>query len=235
MDLPLPRPDDPLAQPTRARLFALLVALRRPATTDELAERLGRHPNGVRVHLDRLLSAGLLVRTRVPASRGQPRDRWSVHPDAEPGGHPPRAYGDLGRWLARAVPSRPDRLDEVEAAGRAIGREIAPAPGAGGVVSAGAGAEPPLAELLQSALAALGFRPRRERGDPERVCFALGNCPYRDAVHDNQPVVCSLHTGITEGLLDALDPAARLLRFVPHDPDEAGCLVDVGAAGGSSR
>jgi predicted ArsR family transcriptional regulator len=156
VDLPLPRPDDPLAQPTRARLFALLVALRRPATTDELAERLGRHPNGVRVHLDRLLSAGLLVRTRVPASRGQPRDRWSVHPDAEP-------------------------------------------------------------------------------GDPERVCFALGSCPYRDAVHDNQPVVCSLHTGITEGLLDALDSAARLLRFVPHDPDEAGCVVDAGAVGGSSR
>ena len=52
MDLPT-RPDDALAQPTRARLFAVLGELRRPTSTDELAERWGLHPNGVRVHLER--------------------------------------------------------------------------------------------------------------------------------------------------------------------------------------
>ena len=49
----LPRaPGDPLAQPARARLFALLAELRRPAGTEELARRLDLHPNGVRVHLE---------------------------------------------------------------------------------------------------------------------------------------------------------------------------------------
>ena len=56
MDLPT-RPHDALAQPTRAQLFTVLSDLRRSASTDELAERLALHPNGVRVHLDRLREA----------------------------------------------------------------------------------------------------------------------------------------------------------------------------------
>src|SRR4051812_30297628 len=57
MDIPT-RPGDVLAQATRADLFSLLAELRRPASTDELAERLELHPNGVRVHLERLHQAG---------------------------------------------------------------------------------------------------------------------------------------------------------------------------------
>ena len=76
------------------------------------------------------------------------------------------------------------------------------------------------------ALTALGFAPRRQpaRG---RVVFRLGNCPYRDAVRENQPVMCALHPGLTRGLLDQLAPGARLASFVPEDPDRAGCLIEV--------
>ena len=76
-------------------------------------------------------------------------------------------------------------------------------------------------------LTALGFAPQRERPRHGRVVFRLGNCPYRDAVRENQPVVCALHRGLTRGLLDQLDPAARLTDFVPKDPDRAGCLIEV--------
>ena len=75
-------------------------------------------------------------------------------------------------------------------------------------------------------LTALGFAPQRETTQG-RVAFRLGNCPYRDAVHENQPVVCALHRGLTRGLLDQLDPAARLTDFVANDPDRAGCLIEV--------
>jgi hypothetical protein len=53
-------PGDALAQPTRARLFARLASLGRPAGTEELAEELMLHPSGVRVHLERL-EAGVLL------------------------------------------------------------------------------------------------------------------------------------------------------------------------------
>jgi predicted ArsR family transcriptional regulator len=212
-------PGDVLAQPTRARLFALMGDLKRPVGTAELAERLGLHPNGVRVHLERMQDAGLVARARAPQARGRPRDDWTIAADAQPGGASPSAYADLGRWLARAIPAGPGRLRAVEKAGREIGRELAPPDPA---------ADP--GETFHGALVALGFQPRREVAGGGDVTFCLGNCPYRDAVRENQAVVCTLHRGITRGLLDVLEPRARLAGFVPRDPDAAGCLIEVTGA-----
>ena len=50
-------------------------------------------------------------------------------------------------------------------------------------------------------------------------------------MRENQPAVCTLHRGITRGLLERLDPEARLAAFVPRDPDTAGCLIGVARAG----
>ena len=58
----------------------------------------------------------------------------------------------------------------------------------------------------------------------------LENCPYRDSVRENADVVCTLHRGITAGLLAELDPRAKLTGFEPHDPERAGCLVEVRSA-----
>lgn len=209
-------PGDALAQPTRARLFARLASLGRPASTNELAAELSLHPSGVRVHLERLRAAGLICRDREPQALGRPRDSWSIAPDARPGGEPPDAYRKLARWLARSIPANPDRLWEVERSGRRLGQELAPA-----------GDRTRAADTLGRTLTALGFAPRRERTKAATDLFTLGNCPYRDIVRDNQPVICALHRGLTLGLLDQLDPDAGLRAFVPKDPDTAGCLIEV--------
>lgn len=208
-------PDDALAQPTRARLFARLASLRRPAGTEELASELGLHPSGVRVHLERLHDAGLITRERVPQPLGRPRDSWSIAPDSRPGSEPPDAYSRLARWLARSIPSTPGRLREVERAGRQLGRELFPN-------RVDFRAEDSMGRMLT----ALGFAPQRSRRKATTV-FRLGNCPYRDAVGDNQPVICALHRGLTLGLLDQLDPDASLKDFVPKSPDRAGCVIEV--------
>ncbi|MGP0100251.1 MAG: helix-turn-helix transcriptional regulator [Solirubrobacteraceae bacterium] len=207
--------EDALAQPTRARLFELLGELGRPAGTVELAERLRLHPNGVRAHLERLERAGLVARARAPRPRGRPRDVWTIASDARPGGRAPHAYAELARWLARAMGSRPSSLRDIEATGRKIGSDLAPADGTLD------------ASTLQSTLAALGFQPQMQLRKDDRLTFRLGNCPYRDAVRENQPVVCALHRGITRGLLDVLDPHAKLAGFIPRDPDKAGCLIEL--------
>ena len=80
---------------------------------------------------------------------------------------------------------------------------------------------------------------RRRTGDPARACVMrlrrsassrpwsaaeasfscrLGNCPYRDSVRENQPVVCGLHRGITEGMLTELDPRRRWTSSSPTTP-----------------
>jgi len=216
IDLPLATSsEDALAQPTRARLFELLGELGRPTGTVELAECLSLHPNGVRAHLERLERAGLVARARARRARGRPRDEWTVASDARPGGHAPHAYAELARWLARAMRSGPSGLRGIEATGKQIGRELAPKDGTLGE------------NALQSTLTALGFQPKVQLRKEDRLTFRLGNCPYRDAVAENQPVVCTLHRGITRGLLDVLDPRAKLAGFVPRDPDKAGCLIEL--------
>lgn len=209
-------PEDVLAQPTRARLFARLASLGRPAGTDELAAELGLHPSGVRVHLERLLVAGLISRDRVRQSLGRPRDSWSIAPDSRPGGQPPDAYRQLARWLARSIPPTPRRLREVERAGRQLGRELVDER-----------RQSRSEDAMGRTLTALGFAPQRERRKRATVLFRLGNCPYREAVRENQRVVCELHRALTLGLLDQLDPGARLIDFVPKDPDRAGCVIAV--------
>jgi predicted ArsR family transcriptional regulator len=207
-------PDDVLAQPTRAQLFALLGELRRPARTDELAGRLALHPNGVRLHLERLEDAGLVLRERERQGRGRPHDTWSISPDAQPGGDPPTAYANLGRWLVRAISAGGTRVRDVEATGRQIGRELAPHDTA---------ASPE--ERIHGVLVAMGFQPQRRFDRAGRLTYCLENCPYRAAVHERPQVVCGLHRGLTRGLLDEIDPKTKLSAFVPKDPDVAGCEI----------
>jgi predicted ArsR family transcriptional regulator len=220
MELPPTPEHDVLALPIRARLFEALAGLRRPATTQELAVLVGRHPNTVRVQLRRMADAGLLECRRLAQRRGRPRQEWAILPSARPAGQPPQAHGELSRWLARAVGTG-EALLGIERAGREIGREIAPqAEGR------------PLAEAMQDVLTSLGFAPRSEPHGPDSLRYVLGNCPYRDAAAENPAAICTLHRGITTGLLDKLRPQAQLQDFVPRDPYAAGCLIDLTSVAG---
>ncbi len=215
MDLPT-QPGDALSQPTRARLFSMLSELRRPAGTEELAQSLDLHPNGVRAHLERLREAGLVERERPRQARGRPRDMWLIAAGARPGGDAPSGYTDLGRWLARVIRPGRNSLRAVEATGREIGRDLAPVDGT-------SSAE----EKMHATLVSLGFQPQREPGADAELTYRLCNCPYRDAVRENQEVVCALHRGLTRGLLDAVAPETKLAGFVPQDPYAAGCLIEL--------
>ena len=125
VDIPTTAQGDVLAQPVRVQLMTILSELLRPATTHELAERVGRHPNTVRLQLERLAEAGLLERRTVDQARGRPSHEWAISPEARPGGQDPVAHGRLAAWLARAL-SRPPGLEEIERVGREVGRELAP-------------------------------------------------------------------------------------------------------------
>ncbi len=209
--------DDVLSDPARGRLFTALGELRRPALTQELADLVGRHPNSVRVQLQRLERAGLIECRTVHQARGRPRHTWAIRPEARPAGVAPEAHSDLSRWLARAL-RESHALVDVAATGREIGRDLAPEAGAADART-----------VMHDALSALGFAPRDESPGPRSLRYVLTNCPYRDAVAENAAVVCTLHRGITQGLLDRVAPESRVTAFVPHDPFSAGCIVEADA------
>jgi predicted ArsR family transcriptional regulator len=139
-----------------------------------------------------------------------------VNPDAQPGGDPPTAYADLGRWLVRSISTARTRVRDLEVAGREIGRELAPDDPAASTV-----------EGMRDVLGALGFQPTSRIDRKGTLTYTLANCPYRDAVRENQPLVCALHRGLTRGLLDEMSPRTKLAGFVPKDPYTAGCLIQL--------
>ena len=83
-------------------------------------------------------------------------------------------------------------------------------------------------------------RSRRCTPDWSRLVFNPNANGARTAVHvqaaqlpiprrraRDQPVICTLHRGLTRGLLDELSPTTNWEGFIPHDPDEAGCLIEL--------
>jgi predicted ArsR family transcriptional regulator len=116
----------------------------------------------------------------------------------------------------RSVPARKSRVKEIESTGREIGREMAAGDAAGSPE-----------QRMHHALAALGFRPTREVDLQGTLSYTLANCPYREAVNENQPVVCALHRGLTRGLLDQISPPTKLAGFIPKDPYIAGCVIEL--------
>ncbi len=189
-----------------------------PLDTATLARLLDRHPNGVRVQLQRLERSGLARRRPARGAVGRPRDLWLLTPRGVAAADLPEIGWTIARSLTRAIPATAPRLREVETAGAEMGRELAaqlgPAPASGGDDPFGA------------ALEALGFAPRRADDGPT-ARYALMTCPYAATVRENPAVVCTMHRGIVRGVLACLDPEARLTAFEPKDPDAAGCVVGV--------
>jgi predicted ArsR family transcriptional regulator len=213
-------PEDVLAQRTRSAIVRLLAEVQRPLGTDELAERLELHPNGIRLHLARLTTAGLVERRSVAGARGRPRYEWAIAPDAAHEHASTNAYRHLATWLARSTPGSDPTLDHVEQVGREIGDQIGVETGTDATARAPD-------DVLRTVLTSFGFQPAQTDEPNGQTRYTLRNCPYKDAATENQPVVCRLHRGITHGLLGRLAPSARLAAFVPTDPHRARCLIDV--------
>lgn len=254
-DPPCP-PVAALSQPTRARIFARLSAAPEPLATEALAAQLGLHPNGVRLHLERLLAAGLVQRRRQHLARGRPRDLWSVSAGAQPSSGAPTGYGALSRWLVRLLRTAGVDAPTIAVTGQEIGRELAAGTRlrAGDTeddspettdsaettespdspettdspVIAGSSEQPASPERrLFVALGSLGFQPRRERMDSTGITYSLRNCPYERAVSTGELLVCELHRSITGGLVTALDPHCELVSFTARDPRAADCTFCV--------
>jgi predicted ArsR family transcriptional regulator len=216
------KPATPRKTRTEERIVVLLRRSPGALDTATIARRLRLHPNGVRLQLQRLEGSGLVQREQAREGVGRPRDLWRLAPRAIAEADLPHTGWAMARSLARAIPATPERLREVEAAGVQMGHELA------GELDAVADPDP--REALDHALGALGFEPRRA-DDGDRSSFVLRTCPYAEAVRENPAVVCTLHKGVVRGVLERMAPGTELTGFVPKDPDEAGCLVEIRVSG----
>jgi predicted ArsR family transcriptional regulator len=197
-----------LADDTRNRLYRYIGLAGRPVSVREMSRRLGLHPNTLRPHLRRLEEAGLVSHgVSKAATVGRPQTLYSVRESED------REIGDyrlLAEMLCGLVQGR-KAMEQAEALARQWGSYLLaqgqPKPG---------GRQPATRSLamLQEAMARAGFDPRfrREDGGFE---VTLRACPFRDLADEHRDLVCTLHRGLVEGMLEGLKPPLALREFRP--------------------
>ena len=181
-----------LGDNTRYAIYLELARSSVPLSTADVADALDLHPNTVRPHLERMRDVGLLeVDTDRQGLVGRPQNRYSLAPESPSLGLEPSAFRLLARLVAEVAARAGLTGDEVAGVGRDHGRAAA---------SRLVGLS--CRDALEAQLAELGFDPATAE-DGAVVTVAFTRCPFRELAEAFPEVVCHLHRGIVEGIVEA--------------------------------
>ena len=204
-----------LGDNTRYAIYLELARSPIPLATAEVADVLGLHVNTVRPHLERMREVGLLqVRTEQRRGVGRPQHLYALAPDAPALGLEPSAYPMLARLLLHAAAVGGLDPGELADAGRDQGE-------------ADARQWPEGTDAVEALIveqARLGFDPEVVDLDHGAV-MAFAHCPFRELAEAHPDLVCQLHCGMVEGLVDTLG-GAEVAIFHPL-VDRTPCQVEL--------
>jgi predicted ArsR family transcriptional regulator len=186
-----------LGDNTRYAIYLELARSPLPLTTAEIADILGLHVNTVRPHLERMREVGLLqVDTETRGQVGRPQHRYSLAEDAPSLGLEPSPYPMLTRVLLSAAAQAGLEGEELEDAAREQGRADARQWDRGTAA----------VDALMVEQAKLGFDPEVAEGD-DSATVAFAHCPFRSLAESHPDLVCRVHCGLVEGLVDEIGGA----------------------------
>lgn len=208
-----------LADDTRYRLFRYLRLSGRPVPVRELATRLGLHANTIRPHLRRLVDAGLVASEtrRGPSAVGRPQTVYTAVAMDNTEGRDYRLLADILLTLMTGTRARSGAEALAREWGDYLMTRHAPPPGA---------RRPgPNLAALREALAEAGFDPRFRRKGSRSVEIALRGCPFRDLLEEHRDLVCTVHRGLLEGMLEGSRPRLHLRSFEPLADRGSVCRV----------
>jgi predicted ArsR family transcriptional regulator len=202
-----------LADETRYAVYRELSSAPGPLAAPELAERLGVHANTVRLHIERLRDAGLVDAEAVHRGTvGRPQHLYFLAPGAPSLGFDPPAHALLAGLLA-ALAER-------------VGADVTDAAGTGHAWGAEAGRRTTARSCVQALareLERLGFEPGVAPGDGTsegavRIDFL--HCPFRELAEAYPELVCNLHRGLCEGIVDEVGRGSveEFATLYDHEP-----------------
>ncbi len=206
-----------LGDNTRYAIYLELARAEEPRSTAEIAETLGLHPNTVRPHLERMRDAGLLhVEVDNHGAVGRPQHLYSLVADAPSLGLEPPSFPLMAGLLANLAAAYEPEADQVAEVGRDHGRHVATVRREGGATSC--------VGAVSAEMAEMGFDPVHD-GDANTTTIAFTQCPYRSLAEAFPELVCHLHRGMIEGMVDVLGER-KVERFATLD-DRDPCQVDL--------
>jgi predicted ArsR family transcriptional regulator len=186
-----------LGDETRYAMYEELARSTAAMSAQDLADRLGLHPNTVRLHLDRLREAGLVdVEPVHRGTVGRPQHLYFLAAGAPGLGFDPPAHALLAGLLAALAESVGADADDAVRTGTVWGREAGRRTRTQSCVRA-----------LEGELTRLGFEPALEpspSGDDRTARVEFLHCPFRELAEAYPELVCNLHRGLCEGVVDAV-------------------------------
>jgi predicted ArsR family transcriptional regulator len=190
-----PRPEGS-SDRSRERVLDLLRQSPGGLGVAELAERSGLHPNTVRFHLNRFVTAGLARRDieQQPSRPGRPRLTFVATSDEDV--HDRRNYQLLAGMLAGYMADTEAPAAKARQLGHAWGSYLATRPVPGQRVTE----EQSVGELLR-VLDDIGFSPQLAEDDDGDSIIRLRHCPFLEVATAHREVVCSVHLGVMQGVL----------------------------------
>lgn len=201
-----------LGDATRYRIFRYVADAGGPVGVSDITAHVGVNHNSVRQHLGKLCAAGLLIEDVVRSGGpGRPALRYRPAPESSALSGAASPYEHLAVLLLEVLEGGTPA--EV---GAAAGRRAIPAV---------TGDTDPL-EVLEAEMTRQGFPSRREQTGTS-VELVVSHCPFAAAATANADVVCELHRGMTQGMVDQLGSDVLHVGLVRRDPQTGGCRIQL--------
>jgi predicted ArsR family transcriptional regulator len=181
---------------SRARVLDLLRAANGPLGVQGVADRAGLHANTARFHLEGLVDAGLATREPQPRETpGRPSMAYRASDVDRPMGQ--RRYRLLAEMLTSVIAGMvPQPRAAATEAGREWGRYLTEQP----PPYQGMTAEQAVVKLA-AALEEIGFAPEVV-AESAGYRLRLRQCPFREVAEQHPDVVCAMHLGLLQGVLE---------------------------------
>lgn len=198
-----------LGDTTRLAIYREIARRDGPVAVAELVTHFDLNHNTVRGHLAKLRDAGLLEEALDdPAGPGRPRLLYRLTPEAAAEWNDDGPYELLSLMLLELAATGASPVE----VGRAAGRRVrVPRPEADPIGA------------VQATISARGFAPEVASTGPLTE-LTLRHCPFAAAAEANPQVVCALHRGMAEVLVDQV-PAIRSVDLEAHDPRRGACRL----------
>jgi predicted ArsR family transcriptional regulator len=196
-----------LGDPTRHAIFRYVARSEESVDVAELTELFRLNTNAIRQHLAKLLEVGLITETTArPGRPGRPRLLYDIAPGVESRWGVTGPYEQLTLLLAEIVRTGALPVEVGRSAGRAM--TTSGVAGGDGV------------RRVADAMVRQGFEPEVLR-QSDGAEIVLRACPWATTALADPDIVCELHRGMVEGLVEGTD--SSLEDLARENPRRAGC------------
>jgi len=198
----------------RREVLRALRAAPDPMSILALTDKLDNvHPNTVRFHLDILVGDGV-VELVEPDRKGPGRPPLMFRAVRQMDRGGTRHYQLLAEVLTKALASEKHPRAKALAAGRGWSSSL---------TNLEPGLEPPALfdtadeaiDCLVDVLDELGFAPERRESENEEQQVGMRHCPFLELAENQTDVICQLHLGVIQGVLEARRAPISAQRLDP--------------------